>query len=284
VKYGGNTTCFEIWASEQRLVVDAGTGIIQLGRDIVNTRQDQDSEINCFLLLTHLHHDHIQGLPFFAPFIHPQGRLRIFGFTPGGGTTLQQELLHLIQPPVSPLGVDKVLSQYQIDELSDGDLIQINPGEEFSRNCRVISGEPQKDVRLIQIQVHHGQNHPQNGVLIYRIWYRNRSLVIATDTEGIAGGDRDIIRFAQGADLLIHDAEYDENEYGKNNIYRQGWGHSTWKMAVEVAQNAGVGRLVLFHHNAAHSDDTLDAIWEKANKELPGVIMAKESLELSVAG
>jgi ribonuclease BN (tRNA processing enzyme) len=134
----------------------------------------------------------------------------------------------------------------------------------------------------VTIDVHHGYNHPQSGVLMLRISYQKRSLVIATDTEGYCELDRQLIKFARGTDLLIHDAEYDEHEYADQAPVRQGWGHSTWRMAVEVAQAAEVNRLALFHHSPAHSDDYLDEMEGRAQEVFPETFVAKEGMTISL--
>ena len=128
----------------------------------------------------------------------------------------------------------------------------------------------------VSIKVQHGYNHPRNGIIMYRISYLGRSLVFATDIEGYVGGDRKLINLARGADLLIHDAEYDEQEYANKTTIKQGWGHSTWRMAVEVAQAAGVKRLALTHHSPLHDDAYLDSMERKAQAVFPATFMARE--------
>ena len=132
------------------------------------------------------------------------------------------------------------------------------------------------------IQIYHGYHHPKSGILFSRISYKGRSVVIATDTEGFCGGDRKLINFTRGADLLIHDAEYDEHEYADESVIRQGWGHSTWRMATQVAEAAQVGRLALTHHSPRHSDADLEAILEKAQAIFPNTFLAREGETVSV--
>ena len=112
--------------------------------------------------------------------------------------------------------------------------------------------------------------------MIYNIRYRGKSLVFATDTEGYEGGDQRLIDLAQDADLLIHDAEYTESEYTGPPRVRQGWGHSTWLMAVEVGQKAHVKRLALTHHHARHDDATMRRIEQEAQAILPQAFVARE--------
>lgn len=282
IRYGGNTTCFEIRVGGHLVIVDAGFGIISLGQEMLAQHYTTGEPILATLLFTHLHHDHTQGMPFFAPFLDPHATLYIFGPRPSETTTLEEELVRAIQSPLFPIGLEELYSQRHISHIRGRDTLVL-------RNV----GEPPQlltahdDARgippdAVVIHVHHGYHHPRSGVLIFRINYGGRSLVIATDTEGYIGGDRRLIKFARNADLLIHDAEYDEHEYADESINRQGWGHSTWRMAIEVAQAAQVKRLALFHHKPTHDDDYLDEIEHKAQAIFPQAFMAQEGMTVSL--
>jgi ribonuclease BN (tRNA processing enzyme) len=124
--------------------------------------------------------------------------------------------------------------------------------------------------------VYHGYHHPKSGILFFRITYRGHSVVIATDTEGYIDIDRKLVDFAQDADLLIHDAEYDEHEYSEETVVRQGWGHSTWRMAANVAKAAEVKQLALTHHSPMHDDAYLESMLEKTRQIFPNSILAQE--------
>jgi phosphoribosyl 1,2-cyclic phosphodiesterase len=282
VRYGGNTTCFEVRAGPHLIIVDVGTGGIELGREMVAHHQETGEPIRATLLLTHLHHDHTQGLPFFRPFLHPKAKLSIFGAKPGRENTLEKALIHDIQPPVFPLGLEELYSQREIHHIRGGDrIVLIDPAEPPSL-VSVHDELSELPPHAVVVRVHHGYHHPQEGVLMFRIQYRERSLVIATDTEGYFNTDRRLIKFARGTDLLIHDAEYDEHDYADQMPIRQGWGHSTWRMAVEVAQAAEVKQLVLFHHSPAHSDDYLDEMLVRAQAVFAETIMAQEGWVVSL--
>jgi ribonuclease BN (tRNA processing enzyme) len=128
-------------------------------------------------------------------------------------------------------------------------------------------------------------NHP-GGVIGYRIECDGRALVFATDTEHHADRiDRELVALAEGADLLIYDAQYTPEEYaGVIGGARQGWGHSTWVEGIRVARAAGVGSLVLFHHDPAHDDAAIAAIERAARTVMPGTVAAREGLEIHMAG
>ncbi|MCJ7624768.1 MAG: MBL fold metallo-hydrolase, partial [Anaerolineaceae bacterium] len=212
VRYGGNTTCFEIRAGEHLIIVDAGTGIIDLGKEILADYNTTGNPMRMLLLFTHHHHDHTQGFPFFEPILHPMARIDIFGINPDKNTSLREELIRLLQPPVSPLSMDVPHSQIHFRQIRGGDTIVApnNLREPEVIGCHEEPGNMGAD--YVYIQTLRGKHHPYSGILFLRINYNNHSIVIATDTEGFIGGDRDLINFAMGADLLLHDAEYDETE------------------------------------------------------------------------
>jgi ribonuclease BN (tRNA processing enzyme) len=150
--------------------------------------------------------------------------------------------------------------------------------------CNVYREYEKRSQQTVRVRLMRSDAHPQ-GVFVYRIEMDDRKLVVATDTEGYTGGDRRLIQFARGADLLIHDAEFTAEEYLDGNPARQGWGHSTWwEMAVEVAQAAGAKKLALTHHNAHHDDAFLEDMERQAQALFPAAIVAREGLTLNVKG
>ncbi len=284
LKYGGNTTCFEVRAGPHLIIVDGGTGIISLGQEMLHDYIAHQQPLRAVLLFTHLHHDHTQGMPFFVPLRHPEATLYIYGAAPGEETSLQDELYRAVIPPVFPLGTEELYSRQYYEHIRGGDCLVLTdpalPPVLFSLGDQ--DALDKLPPSAVTIHVHHGYNHPRAGILIFRITYRGRSLVIATDTEGYVGGDQKLIAFARDADVLVHDAEYDEHEYCSITPIRQGWGHSTWRMAVEVAQQAQVKQLVLHHHNPAHDDAYLEAMMERARELFPATLLAQEGLTLSL--
>jgi phosphoribosyl 1,2-cyclic phosphodiesterase len=281
IKYGGNTTCFEVRVGGHLVIVDAGTGIISLGREMMAHHRKTDEPMRAVLLFTHLHHDHTQGMPFFTPFLDPHATLYIYGARPGDGTTLEDELIRAIQSPLFPLGLEELYSRRQVLHIRGGDTIVLNNPKVPPQLLSVHDDRAQASPESATIDVHYGYPHP-GRILNFRVNYQGRSLVIATDTEGFFGGDRRLINFARGADVLLHDAEYDEHEYADQTIIHQGWGHSTWRMATEVAQAAGVKQLGLLHHNPGHSDNYLDEMERKAQAVFPATFMAREGQVVSL--
>ena len=137
------------------------------------------------------------------------------------------------------------------------------------------------DPDAAKVWVYHSSSHPKGGSLCYMIEYHGKRIVFATDTEGYIGSDTLLGRFVEGVDVLIHDAEYTDREY-VGPPSRQGWGHSTWNMAVRVGQRACVKQLVLTHHNAKHDDAFLTELEQTVREHFPNAMVAREGMTLSL--
>ncbi|HEY88569.1 MAG TPA: MBL fold metallo-hydrolase [Thermoflexia bacterium] len=282
LKYGGNTTCLEIHAGPHLIIIDAGSGIIGLGQEMLAALRTRGQLIRATLLLTHVHNDHIQGLPLFGPALAAGSQLHIFGPKPLTDENLRDTLKRIMRPPFSPIGQHDLLSRRTFAHLRQGDRIILEDPAAPPQYLTVHDDCPPRTPHTLLIQTHHSYSHPQNGVLVFRITYRERSLVFATDVEGYVGGDQRLIKFSQGADVLIHDAEYDEDEYAGKPLVKQGWGHSTWRMATEVAQASQVKRLFLTHHSPQHDDAYLEQLVAKAQKVFAPTYLAQEGVKVSL--
>ena len=275
VEFGGNTTCLEVRAGSHLIIIDAGTGIIGLGDKLVAERARTGRPIAGTLLFTHGHHDHTQGLPLFSPLsfgdtcFHVLGP-RVFGLS------LQEVLRRATHPSIYPAPLDELCGMCCIRTVRERQsIVLLQPGiEPVVQDLDV--RRPFVPPGAVYIEIYHSCHHPRGGSLIYSINYGGKKLVFATDTEGYAGGDQRLIRMAHRADLLIHDAEYTDQEYAGPPLVRQGWGHSTWRMAVDVGQQAGVKRLALTHHHAQHSDAVLRAIEREAQVVFSQAFVARE--------
>ncbi len=246
---GGNTSCVEVRCGAQRIVLDAGTGLRNLGNALVRTGEPQ----SLALLLSHFHWDHIQGLPFFVPAYMPQTKLTIIGSS-DGRHSLRDKLSRQMTEPHFPV---------QLDDLS---------AQLTYREARPAQGFELGDVRVKVARL----NHP-GGVFAYRLEHEGSSLVYATDTEHYACVDPALRALAEGADLLIYDAQYTPEEYqGK-----VGWGHSTYVAGADVAKSAGVKQLVLFHHDPQRTDEGVVAIEQAACALFSNSIAAREGLVIS---
>jgi phosphoribosyl 1,2-cyclic phosphodiesterase len=291
VKYGGNTSCVEINAGGRVIILDAGTGIIPLGRELAKRAIEQKRGLELMLLFSHLHHDHTQGFPFFTPAYFPNTRLHVFG--PGGTPETLKHVLERNQSAETfPLSLRDMPAAKTIESVRESQVIiwdeekvwvaesasGLRPdGSTFAHRV-----EGQSDA--VVIRIHKSHAHP-GGVYVYRISWRGKSVVYATDTEGYVGMDRKLAAFARDADLLIHDAQYNEEHYrGQLAGFpsTQGYGHSTATMAAEVAAAAEVDGLVLFHHDPAYTDDMVAAQEAAAQTSFPASRAAHEGMEIKL--
>jgi phosphoribosyl 1,2-cyclic phosphodiesterase len=250
-KYGGNTSCIEVRCGTQLLIFDAGTGLRELGQTF-----DCSKPLNGNLFLTHTHLDHICGLPFFRPLYHPKTRFRLWA-----GHLLPERTLH------------QAICQFMADPLFPV------PPHYFSRNVTYHDFkasetlEPYPEIRLRTAPL----NHP-NGATGYRIEYLGRSICYITDTEHVPGQpDQNILDLVAGSQVMIYDCSYTDAEFSRY----EGWGHSTWQEGRRLAEEAGVERLVIFHHDPSHEDSVMDAIAQEAEQARPGTIVAREGMKLS---
>jgi ribonuclease BN (tRNA processing enzyme) len=178
-----------------------------------------------------------------------------------GGLSVPQVLDAYLAQPFSPFQADDMAAQKTVHTLMERHELVFVQGESAPRLIEPTAADaPASDTIELRIRVMTGLGHPRNGVMFYRLEHGGRSIVYATDTEGFAGGDQRLVRFARGADLLIHDAMYLATKYVGAPVPPQGWGHSTPEMALDVAAQAGVGRLCLFHHDPANDDEALSAL------------------------
>jgi phosphoribosyl 1,2-cyclic phosphodiesterase len=241
-RVGGDTTCVEVQAGGSRLIVDAGTGVRVLGAELLREARVLGRPVEATFLFTHLHWDHIQGFPFFAPAFVPGTVLGLYGPTDADGSTLEQVLGRQMQPPSFPVPLGAMAAHKIFGSVAPGDELRVGPFRVRARALR----------------------HPQ-GSLGYRIEALGHSLCIATDTEHPEDGsvDESLLDLGRDVDLLIHDAQYTEAEYEGRSATgpcRKGWGHSTHLAAAEAARAARARRLLLFHHDPTHDDDMIDAI------------------------
>ncbi|MGH7834197.1 MAG: MBL fold metallo-hydrolase [Candidatus Binatia bacterium] len=271
LRFGGHTACVEVRAGDLRLIFDGGTGIIPLGKKLC-----EEKVRNLHLFLSHTHHDHIFGLYFFDPLFDADNRVFIAG-PRSPQKSLQKILATAMDSSLFPIALEDLEARTEIRSLHGGEKIQLrDSGLPSGPNAR---SRPDGEVTVL---THKSAAHPKNGVMLYRVCYNNKSLVYATDIEEKRGGYPDVIEFARGADLLIHDAQYLEAEYFSRTSPRKGWGHSIVQRAAEVAGKAGVGRLVLFHHEPTHDDKTIEQIEKIAQRIFPPTVAAYEGMEVKL--
>ena len=261
-RYGGNTSCLVIDVEgDEPLIVDLGTGLRALGDVLHKEVRALGTPLQATALLTHLHFDHILGIPFFGPLHDPGARLTVFG--PGQPRSTLKEALHAaVQPPVFPIHME----QFR------GELITVDLGaEDFSIGSAKVMARPV----------------PHSGITLgFRIEAEGRSVAYMSDHQ--APLDRRtipeaVLELCAGVDLLIHDGQYTDDEFSD----KADWGHSTAAYAVHVAAESGARRLLLSHHDPSHTDRELDRILNQARrlpeaKRVEDVSSAKESQSIDL--
>jgi len=241
-RYGGNTACVEVRDGHGHLVIlDAGTGIRALGKHLAG--HSTPDGVRAHIVLSHAHWDHIQGLPYFAPFFKQGNAITVWG-PKQGDVGMEAILRQLMQPVVFPVPLDALAATLEVRHVNS------EPIE--TEGCTITS------MRV---------RHPA-VTLGYRLETGGHSVVYVTDDELGPAGQYDVgpkwrerfVKFIGGADLLIHDAMYTPEELKTH----AGWGHSSYVEAVELARESGAKRLALFHHEPEHTDEATDVIAAKA--------------------
>lgn len=251
VRYGGNTSCLEIRCGGRLFIFDAGTGLRLLGQSLL-----EKGDVDADLYLTHTHFDHICGLPFFAPLFVPGNHFRLAAGHLKPEADLKQVLVEMMMAPLFPVPPSIFQAQVSYTDFTAGETQ--SPGDGV-----VIRTAP--------------LNHP-NRATGYRVEYDGRSICYITDTEHVIGApDQNILGLIQGADLVIYDSTYTDDEYPAY----AGFGHSTWQEGVRLADAAQVKTLVIFHHEPTHDDDRMDAIAAEAETMRAGTIVAREGMVLT---
>lgn len=254
-RYGGNTTCIRIHRENVNriAIIDAGTGIRNLGKEIMSEGISQHI-IN--ILFTHFHWDHIQGFPFFAPAYNDQQQIGILAMGRRGKIKNLKEIFSMqMQTEYFPVKLETMGAHFEF----------LTYGEKETLYGAIVTTVAQ----------HHKYVGGSYG---FRIEDDTGSVVICTDLEHLDGIDENIVALSKGADLLIHDGQYNESEYKKF----KGWGHSSWEQAVEVAKRAKVKRLIITHHDPDHNDDFLDSMEKDCQALFPNSLFAKEGMEVMV--
>ncbi len=258
-RYGGNTSCLEIsFPDKPLMIVDAGSGIRELGKDLL-TRQHP---IQAYIFLSHFHWDHIQGLPFFQPAFESQNNFVIYGCDEPN-VDLTKIISMQMNPIYFPVAIEDMSAKVEFRPITE---------EQFTLN------DVDVETKFL--------NHP-GYTLGFRFTYNSKSIVYMSDNEPfyrkqnhtsrytrdslesrfenyVEDKENHLIRFLAGADVLIHDAQYFPEEYQQ----RISWGHSPYTYAVDLAVKGRVKQLILFHHDPDHDDDTVDRILDLSRNRL----------------
>lgn len=253
LRYGGNTSCVEIRIADQLYIFDCGTGFRNLGKHLL--KEFASKPIYAHVFLSHFHWDHIQGIPFFGPlysspdnyfFFHSSSRTR----------GLQRAIEEQMSDPYFPVDMSEMAAHRNFYDIEE-DRIAFD-------DCTIQSM---------------WLNHPQ-GCLGFRVETNDKVVVYATDNEpGHPVFDKNVRQLAEGADVLIYDAQYLPEEY---EAKKRGWGHSHWREAVNIVMESGAKELILFHHDPDHDDRIVDDVVQKARGHYPKVRAASEGMEIEL--
>ena len=256
MEFGGHTTCLFISGIDEgagTVIMDAGTGIRSLGKDIIGGKIDKGENIN--LGFTHFHWDHIQGFPFFAPAYSPNSKIEISTAGKREVHNLKDIFSNQMQSIYFPvqlenMGADILFQKYDTDE---------------------IIGEKGVIVRTVDV------NHP-GGCVGVRFQFNQKSVVFCTDTEHLNGIDENVVRLSMDTDVLIHEAQYTDEELKA----RRGWGHSSYSQAIEVAERCNAKKLIITHHDPDHDDSFLKKMEKTCQERFKDLIFARDGFEFKV--
>ena len=258
VKYGGNTTCIEVRSDADDLIIlDAGTGIRELGIEL-----SRNMPIKCHLFVSRTHWDHIQGVPFFIPIFVPGNEIIIYGPPdPLTMTGIEAVLAKQMEYPHFPVRVTELQAKISYETLSDGQTVDLG----FAKVSTILMNHPAMDFGCKvecdgKTLFFTGDHEP-----FYNIYdpgeedYEEYEKIVRERNQGI-------VDFIRGVDVFIADSQYTEEEY----MAKLGWGHSTFARVLGLAKEAEVGKVYLTHHETTRTDDNLDEIFLRLQKEWKG--------------
>ena len=250
LKYGGNTSCVEVSVGGETIILDAGTGLRACGLNLLRSGVSSGH-----IFLSHLHHDHIMGFPFFGPAYDPKFHLSVYA-SQRPRQTLRGAIEAYMSEPFFPVSLSEVMPSVTFSDLSPTETIRLG----------------QATVRLFAL------NHP-GGATGYRISYEGKSVSYITDVEHQEGRlDSNLVDFIDGSSVFIYDSTYSDEQY-PNYV---GWGHSTWQQAHRLGEAASVGKTVIFHHDPSHDDDFMEGLEREACTLSDRLMVAKENLILEL--
>ena len=255
VRYGGNTSCVEVRADGEIIILDAGSGIRLLG--LALDKEFGPRSMKLTLLISHTHWDHIQGLPFFSPAYDQKNLIRVLGYE-GARAGLAKILASQMETPFFPVSLRQLPSHLAIEELKEMEF-KVGPVEvqsKFANHPGICVG-----YRLATSSgsiAYFPDNEPYEEL---KLLLASRDGITEHEARDFAGAERGkMVDFLQGSDVAIMDTQYTEEEYTKH----VGWGHSSVDSVVSLALDANVGKLVLFHHDPNHDDQMIDKMVEHA--------------------
>jgi len=260
-EFGGNTTCVQIKVKDTNniAIFDAGTGIRDLGKEFLASEHIQDE---IFIAFSHFHWDHIQGFPFFTPAFIKNQKINLLAMGSGREIKNLEEIFKVqMQEEYFPVQLEKMGANFNF-MLLDKSMEIFEPDAADPKPTLVIANR---------------HNHP-GGAYGYRVERDGKVFVFCTDVEHGDKIDQNIVRLAEDADLLIHEAQYTSEELKD----KKGWGHSSYEQAIQVAEMAGVKQLAITHHDPDHDDEFLTKIEKQCQQRFKDCFLAREKMEIEL--
>ena len=253
LRYGGNTACVEVRLGDKLYIFDCGTGLRMLGHQLQH--EFGERPITAHMFVSHFHWDHIQGIPFFRP-LYDNSKNHFVFHSSSRVRGLRQVMEEQMASPYFPVDLSEMKATREFREVEEGSM--------------ALDGTAIRAMWL---------NHPQ-GCLGFRVETNEGVLVYATDNEpGDPTFDKSVRKLAEGADVLIYDAQYLPEEY---EARKRGWGHSHWREAINVVMQSGAKELILFHHDPDHDDNCIDQVVKEARDYYPKVRAAAEGMAMVI--
>lgn len=252
VQGGGNTACVELRCGPHIIVFDAGTGLKGVGQAF-----DAEGVRSFDLFLSHCHYDHIIGLPFFKPLYRDGVKVKMWSGHLGGQMSTQEVVDGLMRWPYLPMGIDAFAASISYGDFSAGDVLRPRPG-----------------IVMRTAPLHH-----PGGATGYRLEYKGKTMAYVTDTEHDPGEfDRDVLALIDGADLVIYDCAFTDEELPRF----KGYGHSTWQQGIRLCRKAKAAKLAIYHHSPFRTDEELAAIEGQARAEFGGAFVARDGMVVTI--
>ena len=252
VEFGGNTSCVEVIAGDEVFILDCGTGVRNLGKELLKRGVETAN-----ILLSHTHWDHINGFPFFRPAYLDKCTFHLWAGNLMDDGGMQKVMAGQMMQPMFPVPMAAMRSTIEFHDFRAGEELNL------SKKTKI------KTVLL---------NHP-NGATAYRLEFGGKSICYVTDTEHVLGKpDQTVLKLIEGADLVIYDCTYTDDEFEE----KIGWGHSTWQEGVRLCQTANVKSLAIFHHDPEHEDIFMEKLEKEARSTWDGAFVARENMMIKL--